>query len=266
MKKAKLLALLVCLGLSVSTFATACDALDGLLGVESGSESVASEQQPGSEQTESVPETESEVETESVPETESDVETESVPEVPEAPEETESKPEEPPVVEEPIVEENPIPKDEWFMILVNKENALSEDFSIETTAVDGKGHLVDSRIFEDLSEMISAGESEGLDFVLYHILILIRNAAKQPAVHHRNPGKPGFLQPSALGNGIYRQRCQNIGRNAEKAGGKSGKQTGNQHHKFFFQKVTHRIFLLFSLFDSLSQHRLLSNKNYVNSC
>ena len=80
MKKAKLLALLVCFGLSLSTFATACDYLDGLLGVESSSESVASEQQPGSEQTESVPETESEVETESVPETESDVETESVPE------------------------------------------------------------------------------------------------------------------------------------------------------------------------------------------
>ena len=82
----------------------------------------------------------------------------SEPEVPEEPE--------PPIVEKPIIEENPIPKDEWFMLLVNKDNALSEDFSIETAAVDGSGHLVDARIFDDLSAMISAGESEGLDFVI----------------------------------------------------------------------------------------------------
>ena len=99
------------------------------------------------------------------------------PAVPEVPEEQESKPEpEPPIVEEPIIEENPIPKDEWFMILVNNENPLSEDFSVETTAVDSYGHLVDSRIFNDLSEMISAGESEGLDFV---VQTAFRTYAKQ---------------------------------------------------------------------------------------
>ncbi len=81
-----------------------------------------------------------------------------------------------PVVEEPVPEEPEIPKDEWFMILVNKENPLSEDFSIETTVVDERGHAVDSRIFADLSEMLSAGESEGLDFV---IQTAFRTYAKQ---------------------------------------------------------------------------------------
>lgn len=91
-----------------------------------------------------------------------------IPEEPEEPEE--------PVVEEPIAEENPIPRDEWFMILVNKENPLSEDFSIETVTVDAKGHTVDARIAEDLSAMISAGEAEGLDFV---IQTAFRTYAKQ---------------------------------------------------------------------------------------
>ena len=95
--------------------------------------------------------------------------------VPEIPEETESEPEAP-VVEEPVPEEPKIPKDEWFMILVNKENPLTEDFSVETAAVDNEGHAVDSRILEDLSAMLSAGESEGLDFVLY---TAFRSVSKQ---------------------------------------------------------------------------------------
>ena len=81
-----------------------------------------------------------------------------------------------PVVEEPVPEEPKIPKDEWFMILVNKENPLTEDFSVETAAVDNEGHAVDSRILEDLSAMLSAGESEGLDFVLY---TAFRSVSKQ---------------------------------------------------------------------------------------
>ena len=90
---------------------------------------------------------------------------EPVPEIPEIPEESESEPELP-VVEEPVPEEPKIPKDEWFMILVNKENPLTEDFSIETAVIDERGRAVDARIFDDLSAMLSAGESEGLDFVI----------------------------------------------------------------------------------------------------
>ena len=102
--------------------------------------------------------------------------------VPEVPEESEpeiivpEEPVEPEIEEEPVPEEPQIPKDEWFMILVNKENPLSEDFSIETAVVDGNGHAVDARIFSDLSEMISKGESEGLDFV---IQTAFRTYAKQ---------------------------------------------------------------------------------------
>ncbi len=99
-------------------------------------------------------------------------ESESVPEVPEEPE---SKPE-PPIVEEPIIEEDPIPRDEWFMILVNAKSPLPEDFAVETVAVDDENHTVDARIAADLSAMISSGESEGLKFVIY---TAYRSAAKQ---------------------------------------------------------------------------------------
>ncbi|MBQ5328230.1 MAG: M15 family metallopeptidase [Oscillospiraceae bacterium] len=102
---------------------------------------------------------------------------------PEIPEESEpehivpEEPAEPEVPEEPVEPEKPeIPKDEWFMLLVNKENPLSEDFSIEAVTIDAKGHTVDARIAEDLSAMISAGEAEGLDFV---IQTAFRTYAKQ---------------------------------------------------------------------------------------
>ena len=95
--------------------------------------------------------------------------------VPEIPEETESEPEAP-VVEEPVPEEPKIPKDEWFMVLVNKEKPLTEDFSVETAAIDNEGHAVDARILDDLSAMLSAGENEGLDFVLY---TAFRSVSKQ---------------------------------------------------------------------------------------
>ena len=94
---------------------------------------------------------------------------------PEIPEETGSEPEAP-VVEEPVPEEPKIPKDEWFMVLVNKEKPLAEDFSVETAAIDNEGHAVDARILDDLSAMLSAGESEGLDFVLY---TAFRSVSKQ---------------------------------------------------------------------------------------
>ena len=95
--------------------------------------------------------------------------------VPKIPEETESEPEAP-VVEEPVPEEPKIPKDEWFMVLVNKEKPLTEDFSVETAAIDNEGHAVDARILDDLSAMLSAGENEGLDFVLY---TAFRSVSKQ---------------------------------------------------------------------------------------
>jgi D-alanyl-D-alanine carboxypeptidase len=98
-----------------------------------------------------------------------------LPSEPEIPEEPESEPE-PEIPEEPVPEEPKIPKDEWFMLLVNKENPLPEGFSVETAAADNEAHAVDARILEDLSAMLSAGESEGLDFVLY---TAFRSVSKQ---------------------------------------------------------------------------------------
>ena len=96
------------------------------------------------------------------------------PEITEEPEKQEeiTEPEEEPVpeipvVEEPIIEEDLIPRDEWFMLLVNYINVLPEDFSVETVVIDSQNHTVDARIAEDLLAMISAGESEGLDFTIY---------------------------------------------------------------------------------------------------
>ena len=99
------------------------------------------------------------------------------PVVPEVPEE--SEPEEPVVPEEPVEpepEEPKIPKDEWFMLLVNRENPLPEDFSVETVVIDDQNHTVDARIAADLSALIAAGESEGLDFVFY---TAFRSVSKQ---------------------------------------------------------------------------------------
>ncbi len=68
---------------------------------------------------------------------------------------------------EPPVEEDHIPRDEWYMVLVSKENPLPDDFSIETAAIDTNGHSIDARVYTDLMAMIEAGEAEGLDFIFY---------------------------------------------------------------------------------------------------
>ena len=103
---------------------------------------------------------------------------------PEIPEEPVSEPE--PVVTEEPVEEDPeheedvdepevpaeppkpeIPKDEWYMLLVNKENLLPEDYAFNTAVIDNENHTVDERIAADLSAMIAAGEENGLRCVFY---------------------------------------------------------------------------------------------------
>ncbi|MBR3610766.1 MAG: M15 family metallopeptidase [Oscillospiraceae bacterium] len=100
---------------------------------------------------------------------------------PEVPAEPESVPEEQPEIPaEPEITEEPeenkespepekpeIPKDEWYMLLVNRENPLPADFALDGAAIDDDGHIVDARIFGDLSAMIDSGESEGLRFTLY---------------------------------------------------------------------------------------------------
>ncbi len=58
---------------------------------------------------------------------------------------------------EPVVT---VPVNEWYMLLVNRTNVLSADFTVQTADVDGVP--VDSRIAEDLQRMIDDGNATGL--------------------------------------------------------------------------------------------------------
>lgn len=69
----------------------------------------------------------------------------------EAPEnkEAEKEPEPSPTEDEPVDED-----DAWMLILANPWNRLPEDFTVELTEI-GSGHKVDSRIVNDLNNMMS---------------------------------------------------------------------------------------------------------------
>ena len=45
-------------------------------------------------------------------------------------------------------------KDEWYLILVNSDNAMPDDFDIETADVED-GYVIDSRVQEPLKEMLA---------------------------------------------------------------------------------------------------------------
>ncbi len=68
-----------------------------------------------------------------------------------------------PEVVEPVVD--PIPRDEWYMELVNRDNILDSTFAPETTNVDGVP--VDTRIAQALTDMIEAGNATGLDLYVH---------------------------------------------------------------------------------------------------
>lgn len=51
---------------------------------------------------------------------------------------------------------------EWSLVLVNPWNKLPDDFSVMLTELDN-GHAVDSRIYNDLQEMLNDARSEGLE-------------------------------------------------------------------------------------------------------
>ncbi len=81
---------------------------------------------------------------------------------------------------EPEPEVPAIPKDEWYMILVNEKNPLPEDFTVEAAAIDSEGHTIDTRAYADLTAMIEAGEAEGLKFIFY---TAYRSVAKQKELY-----------------------------------------------------------------------------------
>lgn len=53
----------------------------------------------------------------------------------------------------------------WNLILVNRDNPLSEDYHIETRSI-GNGLSVDVRIYEPLMKMLTAGNSEGCSLLV----------------------------------------------------------------------------------------------------
>lgn len=59
-----------------------------------------------------------------------------------------------------------IPRDEWYMTLVNADHSLSDDFAVELGVADSRGIEVDVRIIEDLQEMIEDGNADGLQLMI----------------------------------------------------------------------------------------------------
>lgn len=55
-------------------------------------------------------------------------------------------------------------KDDWRLILVNAENPIPDDFTVEFDSV--QGYKVDKRIKEPLENMINAAKSEGIDLLI----------------------------------------------------------------------------------------------------
>lgn len=60
---------------------------------------------------------------------------------------------------EPVVA--PIPRDEWYMVLANRNSVLSADFAVEQTATVGEA-LVDARIADALRQMVNDAAAAGI--------------------------------------------------------------------------------------------------------
>lgn len=61
--------------------------------------------------------------------------------------------------EEPVVA--PIPRDEWYMVLANRNSVLPMDFTVEQTETVGEA-LVDARIAESLRQMVNDAVAVGI--------------------------------------------------------------------------------------------------------
>lgn len=58
---------------------------------------------------------------------------------------------------------DPIPRDEWYLRLVNAENPLPEDYGEQEMTSFGGGYYFDQRVIDPLNGLLEAAEEEGLN-------------------------------------------------------------------------------------------------------
>jgi len=90
-----------------------------------------------------------------------------------------------------------IPKDEWFLKLVNKDNPIGTDYIINVKAINSYGYYFDERAIDKLFEMMDAGTAEGMQF---KISSGYRTIERQTALYQQRINEllaAGFAQADA---------------------------------------------------------------------
>ena len=59
------------------------------------------------------------------------------------------------------IQEKPKKEDDWRLILINKDNPIPENYSVDLVEIEN-GHKVDSRIADELKQMLEDARKEGL--------------------------------------------------------------------------------------------------------
>lgn len=107
-------------------------------------------------------------------------------------------------IDNQLVNQKPIDSNvtDWNLILVNKDNAIPEDYKVEVIKVEEKWN-VDTRIKESLEQMLSAARKEGLDPV---ICSAYRSTEYQTTLFNKKVmeyKRKGLLQESAEQQASY---------------------------------------------------------------
>jgi D-alanyl-D-alanine carboxypeptidase len=66
------------------------------------------------------------------------------------------------VTTQPVVTTEPEPEEAWELLLVNRWNAVPEDYSVDELVTLDNGYQVDARIYPDLQEMFDAMRADGV--------------------------------------------------------------------------------------------------------
>ena len=100
-------------------------------------------------------------------------------------------------VEEIVEDTYVIPKDEWFLKLVNKENPITADYVIKVKAINSIGYYFDERALVAVQTMLADGEKEGMHF---KISSAYRTLERQTALYQQKVADllaTGYTQPDA---------------------------------------------------------------------